>query len=56
MRLLFDEASLLIRAERSLPLPGALLTKYRAAAKSDEDPPPFEVEQLFAKLEKLEKK
>ncbi len=56
VRLLFDEASLLIRAERSPATARALLTKYRAAAKSDEDPPPFEVEQLFAKLEKLEKK
>lgn len=56
VRLLFDEASLLIRAERSPATARALLTKYRAAAKSDEDPPPFEVERLFAKLEKLEKK
>lgn len=55
-RLLFDEASLLVRSERNLNLAGELLAKYRASARRDEDPSPFEVERLLAKLEKLEKK
>jgi tetratricopeptide (TPR) repeat protein len=54
-RLLFDEASLLIRAERNLPTARELLRKYQASARRDDDPSPFEVEQLLAKLEKLSK-
>ncbi len=55
-RLLFDEASLLVRANRSLKFARELLAKYKASSRRDEDPSPFEVEQLLAKLEKLDKK
>lgn len=55
-RLLFDEASLLIRAEKNPAKARELLTKYQASSRQDDDPPPFEIEQLLAKLEKLEKK
>ncbi|MCZ2153609.1 MAG: hypothetical protein LC114_06865, partial [Bryobacterales bacterium] len=55
-RLLFDEASLLIQQEREPAAARALLRKYQSSVLSDEDPPPFEVERLTRKLEKLEKK
>jgi hypothetical protein len=55
-RLLFDEASLLVRGERNPALARELLRKYQAAVKRDEDPAPYEVQQLLAKLEKLERK
>lgn len=55
-RLLFDEASLLVRGERNPALARELLRKYQAAAKRDADPAPYEVQQLLAKLEKLERK
>lgn len=55
-RLLFDEANLLIQGGRNPAAARELLKRYRASALSDEDPPPFEVERLTQKLEKLEKK
>jgi tetratricopeptide (TPR) repeat protein len=54
-RLLFDEANLLVRAGRGKAQARELLRKYQASARRDSDPPPYEVQQLFEKLEKLEK-
>jgi tetratricopeptide (TPR) repeat protein len=54
-RLLFDEANLLVRAGRGKAQARELLRKYQASARRDSDPPPYEVQQLLEKLEKLEK-
>lgn len=55
-RLTFDEANLLIRAGRNPARARELLRKYQASVRRDSDPAPYEVQQLFEKLEKLEKK
>lgn len=55
VRLLFDEANLLVRAQRNPSAARVLLRKYQASPRSDDDPAPYAVQQLLAKLEKLEK-
>ena len=54
-RLLFDEANLLVRSGRNPARARLLLSQYQNAAVTSKDPSPFDVKQLSAKLEKLEK-
>ncbi|MCW5962900.1 MAG: hypothetical protein KIT83_02590 [Bryobacterales bacterium] len=54
-RLLFDEASLLVRSGRDPAKARRLIEEYRRASRTSDDPSPYDTAQLLAKLEKLEK-
>ncbi|MCU0229036.1 MAG: hypothetical protein MUF01_15495 [Bryobacterales bacterium] len=54
-RLLFDEASLLVRQDRELARARQLLTQYTQARRSATDPSPYLVAQLRARLDRQEK-
>ncbi len=55
VRLLFDEASLLVRSGRDLAKARQLIQQYQRSARTADDPSPYAVAQLLGRLEKLEK-